>query len=73
VARKRQEAMERVREREREERQRAREVARQKEIAERCWLSAPLAPFAASESRVGEEQMHREMFSHRLATEETVS
>lgn len=41
MARKRQEAMERVREREREERQRAREVARQKEIAERCRLSAP--------------------------------
>ena len=42
MARKRQEAMERVREREREERQRAREVARQKEIAERCRPSAAL-------------------------------
>jgi hypothetical protein len=41
IARKRQEAMDRVREREREERQRAREVARQKELAERCRLSAP--------------------------------
>ncbi len=38
-AAKRQEAMQRVREREREERKRAREVARQKEIAEKCAFS----------------------------------
>lgn len=69
VARKRQEAMDRVREREREERQRAREVARQKEIAERCCLAIICLTQVEKRQRALEVASHGNFFAFQDAVE----